>query len=156
MQRVDEFDGFSSLGMSPGVRESDQRVPVLGRIPGLGALFRSRKTDKVKTNLLIFIRPKILRDSMQTSLETNAPMTARELHEACDLRKRGLTSAAAFDGPLAWRAAINLLNKGTGTRSKHDKEYYELASKVQVTERLPDTCTAEDYGRKAIAFIYLH
>ena len=54
------------------LRESDQRVPVLGRIPLLGNLFRSRKTDKVKTNLLIFIRPKILRDSMSTSFETNA------------------------------------------------------------------------------------
>jgi general secretion pathway protein D len=54
------------------LRESDQRVPLLGSIPLIGNLFRSRKTDKIKTNLLIFIRPKILRDSMATSLETNA------------------------------------------------------------------------------------
>lgn len=54
------------------LRESDQRVPVLGRIPILGHLFRSRKTDKIKTNLLVFIRPTILRDSSQTMLETNA------------------------------------------------------------------------------------
>lgn len=54
------------------LRESDQRVPVLGRIPLLGNLFRSRKTDKIKTNLLVFIRPKILRDSAATSFETNA------------------------------------------------------------------------------------
>ncbi len=54
------------------LRESDQRVPVLGRIPLLGNLFRSRKTDKIKTNLLIFIRPKILRDSTDTAIETNA------------------------------------------------------------------------------------
>ena len=54
------------------LRESDQRVPVLGRIPILGNLFRSRKTDKVKTNLLIFIKPKILRDAATTTLETNA------------------------------------------------------------------------------------
>ena len=54
------------------LRESEQRVPVLGRIPILGNLFRSRKTDKVKTNLLIFIRAKILRDSTQMSIETNA------------------------------------------------------------------------------------
>ncbi len=53
------------------LRESDQRVPILGSIPGLGALFRSRKTDKVKTNLLVFIRPTILRDSAAVSLETN-------------------------------------------------------------------------------------
>lgn len=54
------------------MRESDQRVPVLGSIPLLGYLFRSRKTDKIKTNLMIFIRAKILRDSMDVSLETNA------------------------------------------------------------------------------------
>ena len=54
------------------LRESDQRVPVLGRIPVVGNLFRSRKTDLVKTNLLIFIRPKILRDAATTSAETNA------------------------------------------------------------------------------------
>jgi len=54
------------------LRESDQRVPVLSRIPVLGHLFRSRKTDKVKTNLLVFIRAKILRDAAQMSIETNA------------------------------------------------------------------------------------
>ena len=54
------------------LRESDQRVPVLGSIPVLGALFRSRSTDKVKTNLLVFIRPKILRDAEQAAIETNA------------------------------------------------------------------------------------
>jgi general secretion pathway protein D len=54
------------------LRESEQRVPFLGRIPVLGALFRTRKTDKIKTNLLIFIRPKILRDASQTATETNA------------------------------------------------------------------------------------
>ncbi|NIV18570.1 MAG: type II secretion system secretin GspD [Woeseiaceae bacterium] len=52
--------------------ESDRRVPMLGRIPVLGNLFRSRKTEKKKTNLLVFIRPKILRDQAQTSFETNA------------------------------------------------------------------------------------
>jgi general secretion pathway protein D len=53
------------------LRESDQRVPVLGRIPLLGVLFRSRKTEKLKTNLMIFIRPTILRDAAQTAFETN-------------------------------------------------------------------------------------
>ena len=53
------------------LRESDQRVPVLGNIPVLGALFRARKTEKIKTNLMIFIRPTILRDSATTALETN-------------------------------------------------------------------------------------
>jgi general secretion pathway protein D len=54
------------------LRESEQRVPVLGSIPILGNLFKSRKTDKVKTNLLVFIRPTILRDAEQAAIETNA------------------------------------------------------------------------------------
>jgi general secretion pathway protein D len=54
------------------LRESDQRVPILGRIPLLGNLFRARQTEKVKTNLMIFIRAKILRDDSQTAMETNS------------------------------------------------------------------------------------
>ena len=54
------------------LRESNQQVPVLGSIPVLGALFRVRRTELVKTNLMVFIRPKILRDTMDTAIETNA------------------------------------------------------------------------------------
>jgi general secretion pathway protein D len=54
------------------LRESEQRVPILGSIPFLGALFRVQSTDKVKTNLLVFIRPTILRDAATISTETNA------------------------------------------------------------------------------------
>jgi len=51
--------------------ESEQRVPFLGRIPGFGWLFRARSTDRVKTNLMVFIRPTILRDNIQATFETN-------------------------------------------------------------------------------------
>lgn len=44
------------------VLSSDSRVPVLGSIPVLGHVFRSQTSKKVKTNLLIFIRPTIVRD----------------------------------------------------------------------------------------------
>jgi general secretion pathway protein D len=54
------------------LRESDQRVPVLGSIPLLGNLFRSRSTNKVKTNLMVFIRPRILRDTKQAAIETDS------------------------------------------------------------------------------------
>ncbi len=52
--------------------ESNQSVPILGKIPLIGALFRSRKTDKTKTNLMVFIRAEIMRDSAATALQTNA------------------------------------------------------------------------------------
>jgi general secretion pathway protein D len=50
----------------------EQRVPYLGRIPVIGALFKTRSRQTDKTNLMVFIRPKILRDGVSTALETGA------------------------------------------------------------------------------------
>lgn len=53
------------------LREVEQRVPVLGRLPGIGALFRSQSTELEKTNLMVFIRPTIMRDSVEAAFQTN-------------------------------------------------------------------------------------
>lgn len=42
-------------------RRTIQKVPFLGDIPLIGELFKSRGQSRVKTNLLVFIRPTILR-----------------------------------------------------------------------------------------------
>ncbi len=42
-------------------RRTIQKVPFLGDIPLIGELFKSRGKSRVKTNLLVFIRPTILR-----------------------------------------------------------------------------------------------
>lgn len=52
--------------------EREQRVPFLGRIPGLGWLFRARTVEKVNRTLMVFIRPTILRNSVQANFETGA------------------------------------------------------------------------------------
>ncbi len=49
----------------------EQRVPLLGRIPIIGEAFRTRSAKKNKTNLLVFIQPRILRDGTDTAIETN-------------------------------------------------------------------------------------
>lgn len=41
--------------------ETEQKVPLLGDIPLLGALFRYKSVQKVKTNLMVFLRPTISR-----------------------------------------------------------------------------------------------
>jgi len=51
--------------------ESEQRVPLLGSIPLLGNLFKVRNTQKTKTNLMVFIRPRVLRTAEQAAIETN-------------------------------------------------------------------------------------
>lgn len=41
------------------------QVPILGNIPILGRLFRSSSVSKTRNNLMVFIRPIILKDQMQ-------------------------------------------------------------------------------------------
>lgn len=48
-----------------------QKVPVLGDIPILGNLFRSTKKTKVKKNLMIFIRPTVIKDTGKYSHLSN-------------------------------------------------------------------------------------
>ncbi|WP_420145656.1 type II secretion system secretin GspD [Sphingobium sp.] len=42
-------------------RKTVERIPLLSDIPGLGELFKSRSRSRTKTNLMVFIRPTILR-----------------------------------------------------------------------------------------------
>jgi general secretion pathway protein D len=46
------------------VQESVSKVPLLGDIPILGNLFKSTTTSKRKRNLMVFIRPTIIRDGV--------------------------------------------------------------------------------------------
>ena len=57
------------------VRESEQKVPLLGDIPFLGALFRSKSVNRDKVNLMVFLHPTILRDNQTADRYTNAKYT---------------------------------------------------------------------------------
>ncbi|MCL1050308.1 type II secretion system secretin GspD [Shewanella abyssi] len=46
------------------VQESVQKVPFLGDIPFIGHLFKSSSSGKKKTNLMVFIKPTIIRDGI--------------------------------------------------------------------------------------------
>ncbi|MFQ3234572.1 MAG: general secretion pathway protein D [Paraglaciecola sp.] len=46
------------------VQESVSKVPLLGDIPFLGNLFKTTVTSKTKRNLMVFIRPTIVRDGI--------------------------------------------------------------------------------------------
>ncbi|AWL10629.1 Type II secretion system protein D [Saliniradius amylolyticus] len=58
--------GTVALGglIDEDVQESVSKVPLLGDIPVLGHLFKSTTTSKRKRNLMVFIRPKIIRDGV--------------------------------------------------------------------------------------------
>ena len=53
------------------VNDGVQKVPVLGDIPVLGGLFRYKTRSRNKTNLMIFLRPTLVRDSRQAEAFTS-------------------------------------------------------------------------------------
>jgi general secretion pathway protein D len=66
--------GIVVLGglISDGATKSEQRVPFLSRIPILGLAFKTRDQKATKNNLMIFIRPKIMRDAAQAAYITGS------------------------------------------------------------------------------------
>ena len=59
---------------------NNSQVPGLGDIPLLGALFKSEARNRKKTNLMVFLRPVVLRDENSTS--TLSQQRYREMFEA--------------------------------------------------------------------------
>jgi general secretion pathway protein D len=77
---------------SEEVSESVQGVPGLSRLPLLGNLFKSRQSARTKRNLMIFLRPVILRDDMAGELLSNDKYNF--------LRMEQLQSAERYDRPV--------------------------------------------------------
>jgi general secretion pathway protein D len=55
------------------LQEGVSKVPLLGDIPLMGALFRSKTATKIKRNLMVFLHPVIMRDA-----RANAAFTGRK------------------------------------------------------------------------------
>lgn len=60
-----EIVGIGGL-LDDNDRRTLDRIPLLGDIPVLGNLFRSRGRSRARTNLMVFIRPTILRSAQDT------------------------------------------------------------------------------------------
>jgi general secretion pathway protein D len=64
--------------ISNNVQDTVSKVPLLGDIPGLGWLFKHRSTIESKTNLLIFITPRIIKDKDDLAAVTRRSSRAME------------------------------------------------------------------------------
>ena len=63
--------------------DNESKVPLLGDIPLLGHLFRYRNTTKQKQNLMIFMRPSIMRDKADALYHTHEKynyLRAQQIH----------------------------------------------------------------------------
>jgi general secretion pathway protein D len=52
--------------------KGESKVPFLGSIPLIGLAFKTRTGNATKNNLMMFIRPKILRDDAQAAYQTDS------------------------------------------------------------------------------------
>lgn len=71
--------------MSDADNVEETKVPILGDIPLLGWLFKSKTTGKVKTNLMVFITPKIVRNPKDSEQILN-----RKIDERIDFIQRNM------------------------------------------------------------------
>ncbi len=75
--------------------QGESRVPVLGSIPGLGMLFRNRTTSTEKQNLMVFLRPTVLKNQADI-----AEATARKFNRVFELEIEGKGTAPDSLGDL--------------------------------------------------------
>jgi len=57
--------------ISDDITETESKVPFLGDIPGLGWLFKSKSTQHIKRNLMVFLRPTIVLEKQKAVELTN-------------------------------------------------------------------------------------
>lgn len=108
-----EDNGLIVLGglISNEGNDSDQRVPLLGDVPVLGNLFKSRTRSSTKQNLVVFIRPRILRD----------PALVQQISEDKYRGMRAAAPAAALPAtPPGTRGAPTLQSLYPSARARLD------------------------------------
>lgn len=76
--------------MDRSLRSTDSKVPLLGSIPLVGRLFQYRSTTGGKTNLMVFIRPRVLRDAEVTAAVTGDKYDAIRRLQRLDAADRDL------------------------------------------------------------------
>ena len=128
------------------LREAEQSVPGLGAIPLLGWFFRYNKTELVKTNLMVFLQPTILKDAAVTLAHTGSKynyIRAKQLK----LREEGIRLLSDENSPLLAK------NKQFLTLPEPYKDDAEDKKKGSITvvpptmmEQVNDKSTSTDGG----------
>ncbi len=93
--------------LQEGFTNDQEKVPVLGDVPGLGQLFRYDTRKRSKTNLMIFLRPTVLRNADQASTLSN------ERYRVLGLDQQAVSPDARFMMPEMTNPGMPLGAPGT-------------------------------------------
>jgi general secretion pathway protein D len=111
------------------------KVPVLGDLPILGALFRSTKTMKKKTNLLLILTPHVIRD--QTDLRRIFERKMQERQEFLD--RFFVFSGQDWSPPHDWSRTSGLVEdiRKSFAEIRDDWETLQNSKRPDVADREP-------------------
>ena len=96
------------------VEENRSKVPILGSIPLLGALFRSSSLDLEQTNLLVFIRPTIIRNNEDIARETESRYRSIRNTQEAGYQRFGRKRRENFERLPAWEEQLRLQLEAAG------------------------------------------
>ena len=81
------------------LQQTEERVPLLGDVPLLGALFRATGTTKVKRNLMVFLRPVIMRDAAVNARISNSKYNYFRAQQI-DMKQEGVNLLSDEETPI--------------------------------------------------------
>ncbi|MCQ4313443.1 type II secretion system secretin GspD [Pseudomonas stutzeri] len=116
---------------------TDSKVPLLGDIPFLGALFRSTQETHVKRNLMVFLRPTVVRDRAGLAALSGKKYSDIRIIETDSDSPSILpaTPERLFDGQGQPAPAIDLRSNEPAQRS--------AVPSAPATQRAPETFTPQ-------------
>ncbi|WP_417779629.1 type II secretion system secretin GspD [Stutzerimonas xanthomarina] len=119
------------------VTRTDSKVPLLGDIPFLGALFRSTQESHIKRNLMVFLRPTVIRDRAGLAALSGKKYSDIRVIEASPGSPSILpaTPEGLFDGQGQPAPAIDLRSNEASQRSRMPS--------TPATQRAPQSFTSQ-------------
>jgi general secretion pathway protein D len=121
--------------MQDAYTTSREKVPVLGDLPILGALFRKTSTVKKKTNLLLILTPHVIRD--QTDLRRIFERKMQERQEFLD--RYFVFSGQEWTPPRDWSRTSGLVEdiRKSYTEIEEDARLRAEAERPELVDREP-------------------
>jgi general secretion pathway protein D len=106
--------------MRDALRISETKVPLLGDIPILGALFRSSTKIKEKRNLLLVLTPFIVRDEVDLRR-----IYERKMQERREIEERHIALSSTWEPPVDYQRNNGLLEDIRQTLARRDEQLAE-------------------------------
>jgi len=89
---------------------NEQKIPMLGDVPGVGALFRTDTRERKKTNLMVFLRPVVVRSS------TDVDALSMDRYDLMRSVQQVAQPAESVTVPINQAPVMGALPKAAGTR----------------------------------------